>query len=197
MSLSRDMETKGQDSRALAEYVGIMGGVKDVKPYDEADENHIATHRKQLITSEFIKAKPDRQARLLKLVEAEINSFELRSALDVMSKPPEEPQQPPQPQGMPPAMPGQMPGQPPIQGQPPMLPPGGGMGVPNSPMNGAAMPPMGSPGLGAPVSPPVDQLINQVLMQVNPAERMELSQVLNPEMQPVVDMTDPNNLNLV
>ncbi len=188
MSLSRDIERKGQDSRAIAEYVAIMGGAKDVKPYDEADENHLVTHRKQFITAEFLKANPNKQTRLLKIVSAETNSFELRQALDSLSNP-EEDQQPTQqpPQQMPPT-PGQN-----------MLPPGGGIGTPIAPMGqgGIVPPPLGSPSMGAPISPAVDQLINQVLQSVNPVERMDLSQILNPETQPVVDMTDPTSLNLV
>lgn len=192
MSLSRDAETHGQDSKALMEYIAIMGGAKDVKPDDEADENHIATHRKQMITMEFLKAKTAVQTRLLKLVEKEINSLELRQALDSISKPPEQPQQPP----MQPAAPQGMP-------QPPV---GGGMGAPMPPMGAGAMPPMGSPSMGSPMPPalppvggtnPIDQLMNEVLMQVNPAERMQLGEVLSPETQPIVDATDPMNLNLV
>jgi len=215
MSLSKDALMKGQDSKALAEYVAIMGGAKDVKPYDDADEDHLATHRKQMITSEFLKSTRIKQMKLLKIVEQEINSFELRQALDAVGKTPEQieaesqpPQSPPQPQqpmmGQPP-MPGQMPpgmpGQPPMGGMPPMQPPmpGGGPGTPMAPMGQgmASMPPMASPAMGAPAPSPIDQLINQVLQQVNPAERMELGQVLNPDTQPIVDMTDPNNLNLV
>lgn len=192
MSLSRDAETRGQDSKALTEYIAIMGGAKDVKPDVEADQNHIDTHRKQLITAEFLKAKPSLQTKLLKLVEKEINSFELRQALDEISKPPEQPQ-PQQPSMPPQGMPGGMP-------QPPV---GGGMGAPISPMGAGIMPPMGSPSMGAPIPPamaqpnPVDQLMNEVLMQVNPNERMQLGQILSPELQPIVDATDPMNLNLV
>lgn len=186
MSLSRDAETKGQDSKALGEYIAIMGGAKDVKPDEDADDNHIATHRKQLITMDFLKAKPSLQTKLLKLVEKEINSFELRQALDEISKPPEEPQQPPQ--------------QPPMGGQ------AGGVGAPMQPMGVGVVPPMGSPSMGSPMPPaplggapanPVDQLMNEVLMQVNPNERMQLGQILSPEVQPIVDATDPMNLNLV
>ncbi len=186
MSLSRDAETRGQDSKALGEYIAIMGGAKDVKPDEDADDNHIATHRKQLITMDFLKAKPSLQTKLLKLVEKEINSFELRQALDEISKPPEEPQQPPQ--------------QPPMGGQ------AGGVGAPMQPMGVGVVPPMGSPSMGSPMPPaplggapasPVDQLMNEVLMQVNPNERMQLGQILSPEVQPIVDATDPMNLNLV
>ncbi len=193
MSLSRDLETKGQDSKALAEYVAIMGGAKDVKPYDEADDNHIATHRKQLITMEFLKGQRDRQQRLLKLIEAEINSFELRQALGSVGVEN-------QGQGQPQPQPGQM--QPPQQpqpmggGMPPQMPPmGGGIGAPNAP---AGLPPMaGSPSMAAPMPSPVEQLMNAVLNQVPQGERLELGQILNPNPQPIVDMTDMNNMNLV
>ena len=187
MSLSRDAETRGQDSKATMEYVAIMGGAKDVKPDDEADENHIATHRKQLITMEFLKAKTPIQNKMLKLVEKEINSFELRQSLDTISQPPEQ-----QPQPQPPMPP---------QGQPPMMPLAGGVGAPTAPMGVGVMPPMGSPSMGSPMPPappsPVDQLLNEVLMQVNPNERMQLGQILSPDTQPIVDATDPMNLNLV
>lgn len=199
-SLSRDLQNRAQDSRALAEYVAIMGGAKDVKPYEEADEEHIETHRKQLITSEFLKSTRNKQNAMLGLVERELNSLELRQALDQMSAPEPSPEPQPQPQ-MPPMQPGMPPGMPPQAlppGMPPQMPPGVGMGAPIAPMGqGAIAPAVGSPSIGSPTPSPMEQMVNSLLSQVAPSDQMLLGEILSPETQPVVDMTDPTKLNLV
>ena len=141
----RDLEDMEQDSQAYIEFVELMAG-KTVKPYEEADMSHILTHRKQMITDEFLKAKRTNQMKMLKVVEEELKSFEIRSALDQMSNPMSNPMGGAAP---PPAMPGAAggaPGAAPPMGQPPMgAPP---MGPPAGPppslgavMGGSAQPP--------------------------------------------------------
>ena len=182
--LARDVENKEQDGQAYMEFVEIMNGVKTVKPYQEANEEHILSHRKQMITDEFLKASSQKQKLLMDIVEEELKSLELRTQLDQMSAPPEPepaPPTPPQPQmlaGQPP-MPGQqpamMPGQMPPQmmGQPPMpgmMPPG----MPGQPTMGA-MPPqpipsiagvMGQSPIPQPTSVPNNNLANPMQMSV-------------------------------
>ena len=148
MQLVRDVENKEQDGRAYVEFVEMMNG-REVKPYDDASTEHLLTHRKQMITDEFLKAKRANQQRMLKHVEAELRGLELRTALDQISNPsmlgggganaptspPGAPPLAPQPPGMMPPM--QPPMQPP---QPPTL--GGLMGGGMTPQTGAAQPPM-------------------------------------------------------
>lgn len=160
--LARDAFNEQEDQEAYVDFIEIMDG-KKVKPHDDATVAHVLSHRKQMITDKFLKAKRTIQTAMLDHVEAELHSLELRQALDQMSQPPQgldvqnEPQlpppmpvmpqmgmpsmQPPMPQGMPPA------GMPPMGGAPPMGAPGM-----QPPMG---QPPMGMPGQMPPPPPPM------------------------------------------
>lgn len=158
--LARDTQDAMDESSAYVDYIELMAG-KEVKPHDDATKEHVLSHRKQMLTDEFLKAGKKAQNLFLKHLTAELESLELRTDLDQMSQQgpemldpsipiqPAMPQMPPQP-GM---MPGGMPGQPPMGGgapmpggQPPMMPPPGG--APGQmPMPGGA--PMGMPPPGA------------------------------------------------
>lgn len=146
--LSRDAHDQSEDQEAYVDFVEIMAG-KKIKPREEAGVAHILTHRKQMITDEFLKAKTSVQLAMLKHVEPELRSLELRTALDQMSNQglealnPANPIQPPMQPGMQSGAPMGPPGGPPLAGQmvPPM--PGGPMGTPPAP--GGAPPPSGQP----------------------------------------------------
>jgi hypothetical protein len=151
MQLAADVQDMEQDSQAYIEFVEVMAG-RDVKPYDEADTSHILTHRKQLITDEFLKGKRSSQAKMLKLVETELRSFELRTALDQLSNPmpPAGGATPPAASG--PSMPGGAPVAPPTPGM--EQPPGAG----GPPTLGAVMGGQGAPppvNLGNPMQAPL------------------------------------------
>lgn len=160
-SLARDIESTEQDTQAYIEFVEIMNGKKDVKPYDEADNEHIMTHRKQMLTDKFLKADKSKQRELLDHIEEELKSFEIRTQLEQMSQPPASSGMAGTPgaspsTGQPPAMPlGTPPAQPPMPqpGQPPMPQP-----MPQSPM---PPPPTigGIMGAGAPIPTPEQQMI--------------------------------------
>lgn len=133
--LVRDNQNAQQDSQAYVEFIELMNG-KSPKPYDEATVEHILTHRKQMITDEFLKAPRANQTKMLALVEEELKSFELRTALDQLSNPmpmpnemppgasgaPQGPQGPPGGAAIPPAVPPQP------SGAPIATPPAGPMG---------------------------------------------------------------------
>lgn len=139
MQLVRDTQNTEQDNKAYIEFVEIMGGAKDVKPYQEATPEHLLAHRKQMITDEFLKSPRDRQARLLDLVEEEMRSLELRTALDQMSQPPM----------------GGAANQPPAGGAP------NGLAAP--PMGGITPPPMNEPPTPQPRNMPPAGLQNPTL----------------------------------
>ncbi len=174
--LARDVENKEQDGQAYMEFVEIMNGVKTVKPYDEANEEHILTHRKQMITDEFLKASAQKQKLLMDIVEEELKSLELRQQLDEMSAPPEEPPAQAQNPGMGQPTPGMpMPQSQPMMGQPmpPGMPP---QGMPPQ-MPGAMPPPMQQPmpvpsiagvmgGIPQPTAVPNNNLANPMQMNV-------------------------------
>lgn len=165
-SLARDANDAMDESTAYIDYIEIMEG-SGAKPRDDAKMEHVLTHRKQMITDEFLKAPKKKQEALADHVQKEVNSLLLRTMLDEMSQAPgtqgeenmnpQTPIQPPPPP-MPPAMPGAMPGAPmgmppPPGGMPPMVPgppmsPQGVLGVnPGNP----AMPPPGNPAALPPV----------------------------------------------
>lgn len=85
--LARDLDNKQQDGQAYIEFVEIMNNAKDVKPFDEATQEHILTHRKQMITDEFLNAPRKQQNALLELVQKELQSLVLRQQLDELSQP--------------------------------------------------------------------------------------------------------------
>lgn len=152
-TLSRESNSQMEDSEAYVDFIEIMGG-KDAKPREDATIEHILTHRKQMLTDKFLKAKPELQKKLVTHIQGEIVSLDLRTALDAMSQQgpdalnPDLPIQPPMPPPMG-AMPGGMPqlGPPPDMG----LPMGGG-GMPPLPASAGPMaPPSATPGL-----PPLD-----------------------------------------
>lgn len=145
MQLVRDLENKEQDSKAYIEFIEIMNG-KDPKPDESADTSHILTHRKQMISNEFLKAGRSKQTKMLKLVEIELRSLELRTSLDQLSNPNQV-----APEGGAAAQPAQPVGAP-LAASPPMGTPslggimGGGMTPPtNAPMSGNLANPMQTP----------------------------------------------------
>lgn len=74
-----------QDQAAFVDYIEIMDG-KLAKPRDDADTEHILTHRKQMISDKFLKAKPEQQMALIAHVQAEVSSLERRTQLDLASQ---------------------------------------------------------------------------------------------------------------
>jgi hypothetical protein len=139
-SLALDALDAMDDSEAYVDYVEIMAG-RPCKPRDDASKEHILTHRKQMLTDVFLKAKPGYQKTFVKHVQDELQSLELRTSLDEMSQQsmellnPSVPIQPPQPP------------MPPMMGAPGMMPPPGGAPMGQPPMG---MPPQGPPMGGAP-----------------------------------------------
>lgn len=171
MQLVRDLENQEEDEHAYMEFIEIMGG-GNPKPYDEVDVGHILTHRKQMISDEFLKATRSKQSKMLRLVETELRSLELRNALDQMSSPPPQPGQSPQP-GQP-----LQPGQPP-QAPPQPAPPGGGMmlpgmGVPSAPPGPSSMMPPpggvmpGPPNVAAAPPGPLPPTLGSLAPRVQP-----------------------------
>ena len=153
-ALARDLENQEQDSQAYMEFIEIMNGKKDVKPYDEATQEHILTHRKQMITDQFLKADHSKQKAMLDLLGVELRSLELRTELEQLSMPPQQAPQPGQPpMGAPMGAPGQPPGSPP-QGPVPGVPAGAPMGQPMpGAMPGQPMPPQPVPSIGGIMQP--------------------------------------------
>lgn len=152
--LARDAFNEQDDQEAYVDFIELMDG-KKVKPHDDATVEHVLSHRKQMITDKFLKAKRAYQTQMLDHVEAELHSLELRQALDQMSQPPQGldvQNQPQLPQPMPPApmgMPGMMPG-----AVPPAGAPMGAPAPPGMPMGAPMQPPMGQPGLMPPQASP-------------------------------------------
>jgi hypothetical protein len=147
MSLAQEVENQTQDGQAYMEFVEILNGVKNVKPFEDASVEHILTHRKQMITDKFLKADRKIQLQLLNLIEAELRMFELKQQIDMSTQPPGAPQGAPAAPGQPPAAPMGAPGM--MQPTPPAAPvPGAPMGAPPMPAPAAAPPP-GAPLPGA------------------------------------------------
>lgn len=151
MSLARDALDEMDEAKAYIAYVEIMAG-KEAKEPDDCSKEFVLSLRKLMIRDEFIKAPRKYQKKFLDYVEKAVNSLELRTSLDIMSKEgiqlleptqPIQPLPPPQPPmmpdmgGMPPGPPGMM---------PPGMPPMGG---------GAPMPQMGGPQGGVPLGGPM------------------------------------------
>lgn len=165
--LARDTSDAMDESSAYVDFVEIMNG-KEAKPRQDATKEHILTHRKQMLTDEFLHAKTKLQNALIKHIKQELASLELRTALDEMGQEsdqllnPDVPIQPP--------MPSQMPSQPGM-GAPGMQPPGGMPPMqPGMPPSGPPMPPpMPQPGMlqpqptmaGVMNTPPTQGLVNQ------------------------------------
>lgn len=165
-ALSRDNDDQSSETSAYIDYVEIMAG-QEVKPHNDATTEHILTHRKQMITDEFLKADKPKQRALLRHIQQELASLELRTSLDQMTQQggvealnPQLPIQPPQPQQQPMA-----PGGMPPQGQP---------GQPMPPQMGQSM--LGQ--IGAPMGGPAPGMsqLNQGIGLPNPA---------NPRVQPM------------
>lgn len=151
--LSRDISDTIEDSNAYVDFIEIMAGT-EAEPRDNATKEHILTHRKQMLTDDFLKADKKKQNAFLDHIQKELASLEMREALDQMGQQgtsmlnPAIPIQPPMPQ-----MPG-MPGgnMPPQQG-----------GVPGGMPMGPAQPPMGA-GQPVPQPSPVSQPSLQSVM---------------------------------
>lgn len=84
-ALAMDAQNEVDDSEAYVDYIEIMGG-RTAKPRDDATKEHILTHRKQMLTDEFLKAKASKQKIFVKHVQDELASLELRTSLDEMSQ---------------------------------------------------------------------------------------------------------------
>lgn len=150
--LVRDTQDAEDENTAYVDFIDIMAG-KKAKPREDATKEHILTHRKQMITDQFLKTKKNIQTNFLEHIEKELESLELRTDLDQMSETgglealnPNMPIQPPQPQQPPMGQPGM--GMPPPPG---MAPPAGPPGMPPPGMPPVGPPPGGLPmGLGQP-----------------------------------------------
>lgn len=165
MALARDALDDIESSAAYVEFIEFMNG-KEPKMANNVDREHILTHRKQMLTDDFLQGKPKNQLAFIKRIGEEVKSLELRTSLDQMSqegvelldpKVPIQPSMPPMPQASGMMPPGAMPGQPNVPAGQPGLPPGqlppsspgpllgnvtGGTPVPN--MANPTMPPAGS-----------------------------------------------------
>ena len=147
MALARDGLDEMDEAKAYIAYVEIMAG-KEAKDPDDCTKEFVLSLRKLMLRDEFLKAKKKYQVAFLKYVEKAVNSLELRTSLDLMSKggiQMLEPQQPIQP--LPPPMPPTPPGMPGIPGQPGMMPP------PGMPPMGGGLPPMGGAPQPGPMPP--------------------------------------------
>jgi hypothetical protein len=135
-SLRENVIEDQADRTAYIDYISIMNG-KEAKPRDDASNEHILSHRKQMLTDRFLNAKVDIQRKMVDHVQAEVNALAQRTQLDEQSKAVEamanpQPPQPeidpatgqpvPPPDGSVPPPTGQAPqGQPPApQGPPPI-----------------------------------------------------------------------------
>lgn len=85
MSLARSVEDQDQDNKAYMDYVEIMNG-KKAEPRMDATTEHILTHRKQMLTEEFLKADRKKQVAFLEHLKAEVESLEARTALDTVAQ---------------------------------------------------------------------------------------------------------------
>lgn len=145
--LARSANDELADVKAYEDYMDIMEGNKTVPPTPNADKEHILTHRKQMLTDEFLNAKIPKQRAFVKHLTEELKSLELRTTLDIMA----------QQEGikaLEPNVPIVAPPPPP----PPMMPPMGSMGMPAPGGMGAPppmAPPMGAPAPGMPPGAPM------------------------------------------
>lgn len=121
--LARDNEDEEAETAAYVEFIELLGG-KDVKPSEEANRDHILTHRKQMLTDKFLTAPAKIQKKIIDLIDKELQSLELRTSLDLMSSEnpemlnPANPIPPPQALQQPPQQPMGPPGQPPMPNTP-------------------------------------------------------------------------------
>jgi hypothetical protein len=176
MSLAQEIDNQTQDGQAYMEFVEILNGVKDVNPFEEATQEHILTHRKQMLTDKFMKADKKQQMALLNLIEAELKMFEMKQQIDMMSMPP---------QAAPAGMPGAAPPTPPA-GAPPGMPAGAPPGVPPMPppMPGGTPMASGLPGMPPPMAAP-------------PPGAMPAPPIAQPSAVPNIQMANPAQLPLV
>lgn len=82
--LARDAENDTQDMEAYVDYIELMDG-KTVPPREDVTAEHILTHRKQMISDRFMKAKQKVQVNFLMHLQAELQSLERRTALDSLA----------------------------------------------------------------------------------------------------------------
>lgn len=140
MSLARDALDELDEAKAYVAYVEIMAGKKPEDP-DDCSKEFVLSLRKLMLRDEFLKANRKYQQAFIKFTKKALDSLELRTGLDEMSRQglqsldPNVPIQPPQAPQMPmvPAAPGMAPGgASPGMGTPPQAPPllGGPMGAP-------------------------------------------------------------------
>lgn len=156
--LARDTEDMESETQATVEFIELMESNVKVKPSEDADREHILTHRKQMLTDKFLKADKAHQKRLLDHIQSELTSFEIRSSLDQMSNQ--------NPELLSPEVPIQPPNfQPPM---PPMAPPG--------------MPPQGPPG-APPQGPPPGAPMGPIAPGMNPSAGVGLQSPESPTMQ--------------
>lgn len=101
--LAEDIKKEDADRDAYIDYITIMNG-KEAKPRDEVTEEHLKSHREQMMTGEFRKAKPEYQQALIDHVTLETENLRKRTILEETQlpsptdmQPPGVPGQPPQP----------------------------------------------------------------------------------------------------
>jgi len=160
MKLAMDVDNDEADRQAIVDFTELMAGKKVVQR-DDPTEDYIKQMRDNMISDEFLKAKPKVQQAVIDFINKAMDSLEMRKTLEDISgkeaeEPPTQPLPPPvmatvQPQLMQPV-------QQPMQGQPmPGMPPQGPQGMP--PQQPPQQPPMMPPQAGSPV---------QAIMQAQP-----------------------------
>ncbi len=87
MSLVEEAKNQLQDDIAIVEYVKILAG-EHVEPYNKPDQSHIETHRKQLISDEFLRTgKPKHLKAMAEIMEKELRIFNFNQAADALTAP--------------------------------------------------------------------------------------------------------------
>jgi len=138
--LAMDVSNNEADRQALVDWTELMAG-KQPEQREDASFEYVEQMRKKMISDEFLNAKKPIQSSVIKFVNKALDSLEVRTEMDNISK--QEEQSPPQPPlppqvaatGLPPVM--QMPFGQPAPGQAPM-----GQGMPPQAM---PQPQQGSP----------------------------------------------------
>lgn len=142
-ALAMDIATDEADRQAIVDFTELMAG-KKVEQRNDPTKEYIEQFRLQMISDDFLNAKPKIQQNVIDFIRGAAISLANRTQLELMSNTPPAPEAGmPTPEGTPPGAP---PGQPPVAGtpmpgQPPV--PGAVPGMPPAPAPG--MPPAASP----------------------------------------------------
>ncbi len=83
--LSRDNDNDTQDMEAYVDFVEILAGQK-VEPREDITTEHLLTHRKQMISDKFFKAKPKVQLAMIAHVQGEVDSLARRTGLESLAQ---------------------------------------------------------------------------------------------------------------